>query len=413
MTDDRRRIAEKIEGEFKMLRKTTIAAITVVLAVCAGCESQAQSKRAARQRWDKTSARIKLMLAQQQAEAGNYDRAVKAVQECLNTDPNNAAARGLYGKLLLGKGRRDEAIGQLGLALELDKKLHESWYWLGVAVEESRKYKKAYTLYKMALLLEPTNVDYILAVADVQTALNNHSEAEKLLTRKMSALPRDVSLKVAAAELMGRTGKNERAIELYKQAMLMTGDNGDIAEALGYCYVFSGKWNEAAEIFDSLFKQCRDEQKKKLYLQVTALCSMNGGQYGRAVNCYSQLSVEERDNADIWVKMGQAALGAGAPKRAFTCGQKALALQPGYTDAIALIGCAQYAGGNYAAALKSFEKVAADRKNAGFSWLMRARCYEQLGQTYKAERAYKRAREINPTSELGDFLAKGKDIRDW
>ncbi len=396
-----------------MLRKITIAAITVVLAVCAGCESQAQSKRAARQRWDKTSARIKLMLAQQQAEAGNYDRAVKAVQECLSTDPNNAAARGLYGKLLLENGRRNEAIGQLGFALELDEKLHESWYWLGVAVEESRKYKKAYTLYKMALLLEPTNVDYILAVVDVRVARNNYSEAAKLLTRKMSALPRDVSLKVAAAELMGRTGENERAIELYKQAMLMTGDSGDIAESLGYCYVFSDKWDEAAEIFDSLLKQCRDEQKKKLYLQVTALCSMNGGQYGRAVNCYSQLSVEERDNAEIWVKMGQAALGAGAPNRAFTCGQKALALQPGYTDAVALIGCAQYAGGNYAAALRSFGRIAADKKNAGFSWLMRARCYDQLGQRSKAERAYKRAREINPSSELGDFLAKGKNIRDW
>ncbi|MHC4888347.1 MAG: tetratricopeptide repeat protein [Planctomycetota bacterium] len=396
-----------------MLRKITIAAITVVLAACAGCESHAQSKNAAKQRWDKTSARIKLTLAQQQYDAGNYDRAVKAVQECLNTDPNNAAARGLYGKLLLGNGRRDEAIAQLGLALQLDEQLHESWYWLGTAAEENRDYQKACTHYEKALSLEPTNVDYILAVADVQAARNNHSEAEMLLNRKMSDLPRDVSLKVATAELMGRTGKNERAVELYKQAMLMTSDNSDIAESLGYCYVFSGKWSEAAEIFDSLFEQCQDEQKKKLYLQVTALCSMNGGQYGRAVNCYSQLSVEERDNAEIWVKMGQAALGAGPANRAFLCGQKALALQPGYTHAIALIGCAQYAGGDYAAALESFEKIAADTKNAGFSWLMRARCYEQLGQTNKAERAYKRALEINPRSELGDFLAKGKDIQDW
>jgi len=263
------------------------------------------------------------------------------------------------------------------------------------------------------LSLETTNVDYILAVADAQAARENYSEAVELLTRKMSALPRDVSLKVAVADLMLRVGRNERAVELYKQAMLMTSDNGDIAESLGYCYVFSDRWEEAAEIFDSLLKRCRDEQKKKLYLQVTALCSMNSGQYGRAVNCYSQLSVGERDNAEIWVKMGQAALGAGSPKRAFMCGQKALALQPGYTDAIALVGCAQYADGDYAAALRSFAKIAADKKNASFSWLMRARCYEQLGQTYKAERAYKRAREINPTSELGDFLAKGKDVRDW
>jgi len=93
--------------------------------------------------------------------------------------------------------------------------------------------------------------------------------------------------------------------------------------------------------------------------------------------------------------------------------QKALALQPGYSDAIALVGCAQYTNGDYAAAIKSFERIAADSKNGGFSWLMRARCYDQLSQSGKAERAYKRAREINPHSELGDFLAKGKNIRDW
>jgi len=396
-----------------MLRKITITAITIVLAGCAGCESHAQSKNAAKERWAKTSARIKLTLAQQQYDAGNYDRAAKAVQQCLNADPENAAARGLYGKLLLGNGQRDEAIRQLSLALELDEKLHESWYWLGVAAQENRDYEKAYKHYRKALSLEPANVDYILAVADVQVARDNCSQAMELLTQKMSALPRDVSLKVAVADLMLRVGRNERAVELYKQAMLMTGDSGDIAESLGYCYIFSDKWDEAVEIFDSLLEQCRDEQKKKLYLQVTALCSMNGGQYGRAVNCYSQLSIEERDNVEIWVKLGQAILGAGAPNRAFMCAQKALALQPGYTDAIALVGCAQYANGDYAAAIESFEKIAVDRKNGGFSWLMRARCYEQLGQTDKAERAYKRALEINPGSELADFLAKGKDIQDW
>jgi tetratricopeptide (TPR) repeat protein len=398
--------------KFKMLRKTITAMTIVACAVCAGCESHAQSKRAARKRWDETSARIKLTLAQQQYDSGNYDRAAEAVQQCLSTDPNNAEGQLLYGKLLLGNGRRDEAIERLDRALELDEKLHESWYWLGVAVEENRDYKRAYTLYKMALLMEPTNVDYILAVTDVQVAQKNYSEAAKLLTQKMSALPQDVSLKVAAAELMGRTGKNEQAIELYKQAMLMTSDNGEIAEALGYCYVFSSKWDEAAEVFDSLLNQSQDEQKKKLYLQVMALCSMNGGQYGKAVNCYNQLSVEERDNAEIWLKMGQASLGAGAANRAIMCGQRALALQPGYTDAIALVGCAQYAGGDYTAALSSFGKIAADRKNAGFSWLMRARCYDQLGQRKKAERAYQRAMKINPRSELGDFLARGKGIRD-
>ena len=108
--------------------------------------------------------------------------------------------------------------------------------------------------------------------------------------------------------------------------------------------------------------------------------------------------------------MGRAALGAGATHRAFMCGQKALALRPDYIDAIALIGCTQYVSGHYAEALKSFGMIASDKQSEGFAWLMTARCYQQLGQADKAENAYRKAMQINPNSELGDFLAKGKDI---
>jgi tetratricopeptide (TPR) repeat protein len=194
--------------------------------------------------------------------------------------------------------------------------------------------------------------------------------------------------------------------------MLIRNDSS-IAETLGYYYVFSSRWSEGAEIFNKLIEQCQDEQKKRLYLQTAALCSMNCAQYDRAVNCYNELSVKERDNAEIWVKMGQAALGAGAAERAFMCGERALALQPGNVNAIALVGCAQYSMGDYTAAIKSFEKLTSGNKNEGISWLMRARCYEKLGRKDEAGQAYKKALEIEPHSELGDFLAKGKDTEDW
>ena len=278
----------------------------------------------------------------------------------------------------------------------------------GLASEEKGDYQQAQEYYSKAMNFSPRNVDYILAVAEMCAVRDKYEQAIRLLEEKIEAMPEDVSLKIAAAELMFRRGRNEQAIKLYKQAMLITDGDETIAESLGYCYLFSGKWSEAAEIFNKLTVQCRDKQKKKLYLQAAALCSMNSAQYGRAVNYYNELSVVERGSAEIWVKMGQAALGTGVAGRAFACGQKALALQPGYADAIALIGCAQYVGGAYGLAARSFEKIASDDKNGGFSWMMRARCYEQLGETNKAEWAYKRALEINPGSELGDFLARQK-----
>jgi len=394
-----------------VLRRTVIAIVTAVLAACSGCQTQAEHKKAARQRWEKATAGIKLTLAQQQYENGKYEQAEQTVLECIKAEPDNPQPRLLLGKLLLARGRSDEAVGQLSLAVQLDSGLHEGWYWLGVATQENRNYGQACKYYSKALSLRPGNVSYILAVADVQAAENNFSKALELLTEKMAALPRDVSLRVAAADLLHRLGENKRAIELYKQAILLTSDNEAIAEALGYCYLFSDKWEEAAEIFETLAEQCRDEQKRKLYLQVTALCSMNTAQYGKAIKSYSQLSVAERDNAEIWVKMGHAALGAGAVNRALKCGQKALALRFAYADAIALVGCAQYVSGDYVAAADSFRRITVDKKNGWFSWLMQARCYERLGETTRAKRAYEKALELNPDSELAVLLAKGENSK--
>jgi tetratricopeptide (TPR) repeat protein len=393
--------------------KIRITIIAIGLIVVAGCQNtHKQKKQEMRAKWQQTTSEIKLSAAMEQFEAGQYEQAKAVAQQCIDSGLNLPDAHLLYGKLLLVEDKGTDAVKELRLAVELDEELGEGWYWLGLATEGPERSQQALIYYNKALALNPANVDYILAVAETYTEQEKPEEAIKLLEEKIAAMPREISLKVAAADLMWRAGENERAIELYKQAMLMTGDDSGIAEALGYCYVFSGQWREGAEIFNKLIEQCQDEQKKRLYLQVAAFCSVNCAQYDRAVNCYNELSVEERDNAEIWVKMGQAALGTGAAERAFMCGERALALQPGDADAIALVGCAQYSMGDYTAAIKNFEKITSDEKNGGISWLMRARCYEQLGLNDEAGQAYKKALEIEPHSELGDFLAKGKEVED-
>ncbi|UCG46864.1 MAG: tetratricopeptide repeat protein [Phycisphaerales bacterium] len=405
-----------------MLRKTNTCRKALILAgrallwaiaagavvAFAGCESHTQSKKAAKERWDRASAQIKLTLAEQQYESQKYDQAAATVRKCISADPGMARAHLLLGKLLLTEGSTENAAAELRIAVELDKGLHEGFYWLGVLAQEKPDYERAYELYTKALEINPTNVDYILAVADVQVARDNSSAALALLTRKALALPQDVSLKVAAADLMVRVGQNDRAIELYREASLLSGDNAGILESLGYCYVFANKWSEAGEIFANLAEQCADEQKKKMYIQVTALCSMSSGRYDKAAHYYDKLSVAERDNAETWVNMGRAALGSGMARRALQCGQTALGLRPGHAGATVLVGCARYAEGDYDKAAQSFEKLVTDEQNAGFAWLMMARCYERLGREGQAEQAYRKALDINPDSKLAQFLVKKK-----
>jgi len=393
-----------------MLRKALIAVAVISCAVCSGCESHTESKKLAQERWQKSSAGIKLSLAQQQYDEGKYEDAMETVQECIKADPELADGHLLFGKLLLEDGRCEDAAKQLQLAVKLNSELDEAWYCLGTATQEQRDYQQALYYYDKAMTLKPDNAEYILGVVEIHAVQGKFIPAIQLLEQKMIILPKDVSLKVTTADLMCRAKEYEDAAELYKEAILMSSEGGSETESLGYCYIFSGKWAQAAEIFNKLLEESDDQDKKRLYLQTLALCSMNCAQYEKAVNCYSKLTIEERDNAELWMKMGQAALGARSINLAQRCAEKAMDLQAGYSDAIALLGCAEYAGGNYRRAIKTFEKLNTDDKNAGFSWLMRARCYEQLGQKDKAERAYKKAMEINPHTELGDFLVKEKDI---
>lgn len=417
-----------------MLRKTTkananrvnIRLFAIVLCgvvLFAGCEHHEKARAAAKQRWDKASAQIKLALAQQQYDSGRYKQAAKLVNECLNGDPEKVGAHLLLGKLCLAEGSVRQGSAELELTVQMDPNLAEGWYWYGVALQQLGRTDDALTSYTEAMRLYPTNVEYILAVAETGAATDKIEESIKLLEEKITVMPRNVSLKVATADLLCRTEKTEQAIELYRHAMLLDSSDESVAESLGYCYIFEDRWKEAAEIFNELASKS-DEQaqagddsaaavsRRKLYFQTAAYCNMNSGQYDKAVASYGKLAVEQRDDAQMWLKMGQAALGAGMTNRALRCGRRALRIRAGFADAVALVGCAQYMSGDYTDSLESFEQISADQANGSLAWLMMARCYERLNQPDKAASAYSRALEINPDSQLGDYLGKSLKVAD-
>jgi tetratricopeptide (TPR) repeat protein len=227
-----------------------------------------------------------------------------------------------------------------------------------------------------------------------------------MLKDKMGLFPSDVELKAKCADLLCRQQKYDEAISLYRQAAMLTPQRVDIAESFGDCCILAGRWADASEVFSKLAASCDQENKKSSYLQLLAMCQVNAGQYGSAVTSYSKLNAKDRDSAQIWLRMGQAALGAGDAERAYTCSKRALAIQPDFTDAIAIKGSAEYMKKEYADAVKSFEQIVRDPKHEAFAWTMLSKCYEHLGDGEKAHDAAEKARAISKRCEMSDLLAK-------
>lgn len=376
-----------------------------IVAACAGCETQAQSKKAAKERWEKVSSRMKLDMAVQEYNLQNFQQAAKAVEQCLDVDPDVPAAHLLRGKLLLAQGQPEQAEPELRTVLQLNEKLHEPWYWLGVLAQQKRDFEQAQVFYSKAMSMSPLEVDYILAVVEVYVALDRCDDAAALLEHKIAALPEDVSLMITAADLMLRQGYNQKATRLYTRAARLKPQDNDVAESLAYCHILSRRWKEAAAIFDKLAANCTDIDQRKTYIQMLAISNMNAAQYSRAQSYYTRLSIEETDNADIWFQMGQAALGTGAAQKAFVCSQRALRLKPNWPDAMALKGCAQYILKNYTAALQTFQGITKSQENEALIWLMEGRSHQKLGHIERARQAYERSLQMKPNSELALLLA--------
>jgi tetratricopeptide (TPR) repeat protein len=386
--------------------KTLIPTIVAIAIMASGCLSHSQDKKAAAERWDKMSSKMKIAVAQQQFDSGKYAEAAKTVGECLKADPNMPRAHLLAGKILFVQGQTSQGTAELEKAVKLDEKLDNGWYWLGIAAEEKSQTAKAYECYQKALDLNGSNIDYSLAVARTLVVLDKTDEAITLLKDKMGLFPADVELKAKCADLLCRQQHYDEAMALYRQAALLAPEREDIAESFGNCCILAGQWTAASEVYTKLTESCTDENKKAAYLQLLGMCQVNAGQYGGAVTSYSKLNAKERDNPNVWLRMGQAALGAGDAERAYAYSQHALAIQPDFIDAIAVKGSAEYLKKNYADAIKSFEQIVRDPKHESFAWTMLAKCYEHLGDSEKAKQAAEKAHALSEQFEMSDLLAK-------
>jgi len=384
-----------------------VMASLAVLALCQGCSSYAEKRRAAKAKWEKVSARAKVTVAKDLFREGRYEDARATVRQCLESDPELAEGHLLMGKLFYLDGRLADSYESMTTAVEYDKELDQAWYWLGEIARHNKQPDRALECYDKAINLKPTDTDYIIAVVQTYASLGQYEEALELLEEKIELLPGNIQLKVVAADILQRLGRTAQAVSLYNRALLLDPDNIEIAESLGYCYITDSQWSRAAEMFEKVLASSKGE-KEAVCLKMSALCYMNAGEYGKAMAYYDKLSVTQRNNEQLWLEMAQAALGAGAARRASACASKALALRPGWPDAIAIKACAQYLENDYEAALETFGRITASPRLGGFAWLMSGRCLQQLGRRELAARAYEKASGLNPESRLVSLLMKNQ-----
>jgi len=393
----------------RKIKITVIALSLVVSTLCQG--SHLQKKQEMQAKWQKTSSEMKLSAAETQIESGQYEQAEAAVKQSLEMGLNLPQANLMMGKIELARSNFEQAKRCFQNYVRFNEKDDNGWFLLGLSCERLGDNSSAMKWYKKAFEFSPDNTDYILAVGRIYLAEGNFEQAESLYLEKMASSPADTELKVAAAQMYLAQDQKDKALQLYEQASMLRPQNSDLLEALGSCYILTGQWDKALNVQQQLYSRCISREEKAGHLKTMAITAMNAGDYSDAMKYYSSLTSQDRNNAELWLSTGQAALGAGLLRQAITCSQKVLELSPDTKEAWLLSGSANYKNGNFLQAATDFQKAADVSQYANFAWLMTGRCYEKLGRGKQAQNAYEKAEQFGTGSELGQLLARanGKD----
>ena len=380
--------------------------LSVVGLICIGCETHAEQKQAMHDHWDLKSAEAQLPLAREHFEGGRFDEAKEILDVCFKADAYMPEANLLMGKVVMEEGHLDQAHIFFSTVVEVDNQNDEAYYWLGVIAQKSGSLSESIDYHTKASLIKPVEIKYIEAVADSLVSNGEVKKALDYLNEKSSSIGRSSRLKIAMADIYQYQGEIKEAISLYRQALLLDGDDPEVMTALGYCYVAEKNWGLAIDFFEKLIDEKKEGEELTSHLEILAKCCMSNGDYGKAMDYYNKLSVHKRQDPTLWLQMGNAALGANSSGRAMSCADKAMSLKPGWSEAIALKGSAMYMSGEYRKGIEMFSHVLSDEKLSGFAWVMTGRCYEKLNMTSQAQRAYDKAKDINPTSEFVILLDK-------
>jgi len=386
--------------------KIMLLVFAVQLFFAANCQSRI-NKEKIKAKWNKDSADIKLKMAQEQFETGQYEQAEESARQCLEADPNMLQAKLLLGKIKFSQEDFAQAKRYFQDYISSNERDETGLFLLALTYERTGDSIFAMKWYKKALEIAPDNMDYIIAVGQMCQAAGDFNLAESFYKEKMASNPDNTDLKVAAAQMYLVKNENDKAIQLYEQALLLKPQSKELLEALGSCYILTNQWGKSLEIHQKLYSLSIAGEKKNRYIETMAISAMNAGDYNAAMKYYSELITQDKRNAKFWLAMGQAALGSGSLEQAIACSRKVLEYAPDMTEAWLLSGSANYKNNNFLQAACDFQKVADIPQYAKFTWLMTGRCYEKLGMTEESNTAYQKAEQIEADSELQLLLTEG------
>lgn len=393
------------------LRRARVALVsTAILAglLLAGCASSSQPSRKeqARAHWNDARARVLLNLASDQYAHGNLVDARKTVTDGLKLSDRVAGLFTLQAKLDIEDGQLQSASNALKLATRLAPADPEPYYLNGIVAERWQQEEEALASYRQASQRAPTEMAYLLAVAESLLSLDRAPEAAAALEERLVFFESSAPIRDMLGQIYQEMDRHADAAELYRQASVLAPDDAAIRERHALALVEAGEWRKAAEVLERLLSLPEHAEQVFLHMAL-AECRLQQGNAAAARAAFTKAARIDPKNATAWLGVGKSALATGELERVEYAIQQVETQRPtGRTavDVALLRGYLHLKQDRVEDAARSFAAAGRIEPQDPMPQVMYGLCQQRLGKTEEARRYYTQALKMDPDDTLAREL---------
>ena len=287
---------------------------------------------------------------------GRAADAERVCREILSVDPGHAQTLHLLGLIEHQRGRSDEAIEHIRMAIMRDGRDPAFHHNLGNILRALDRLAEAINCYERALALAPASVDTLYNLGNTYQDLGQPERAAAYFERALRLNPEAIELHNNLGTALQDLGRLDEAIGCYRKALALRPDLVESLDNLAGALQAQGKLDEAQACYERALALRPNRVESHIGLGVVLRAQ---GRLEDAVARYQQALALSPDNPDAHNNLGIALVDLGRRAEAITHHEQALALQPGRAELHYNLGSALQRHGLYAEALACYGRALA------------------------------------------------------
>jgi Tfp pilus assembly protein PilF len=282
-----------------MKTRTYLISTVLSMALVGGCASTTHktARQESQENWTNARASVAEGLARDQFKAGNLRQARTTIDQVVAMADARASSHLLSAQIAIEEGKLESAKQSLARAAQLDQKDPEIDYFLGIVNQRWQRGEEALANYTAAATKKPDDLAYTIAQAEMMVQLDRVNDAIALLEKRVVFFESSSAIRDTLAQLLERrngSGDQPRAIDLYRQAVVLSADDSGVRERWAIALYRGGQFDQAKAVIGRLLQDPQYAKRTDLLLAM-ANAQMNTAMPSEARSTFDQIvSIESK-----------------------------------------------------------------------------------------------------------------------